>query len=556
MTPTRFQGLLISWRRAHGAPVRHGRAIGTVPRRNLAMAALSVIVATVALGIGATAPPGVTATPVALPEPGATPPPAAPPPTPGGPVPAGLRPSIAAARTDYPLPYADGCHVKQEGTASGSCAYGTPSSSTTIVLMGDSHALSWFPAVNRLATTEGWRLLNFTKSACASADVSQWHVTFKRVYTECDAWRLNTYRRIEAERPALVLIANSRMFQAVGPDGSMILKGAERTEAWRQGMAKTLARLAPAAGDVVLLGDTPRSMVDVPVCLSDHPDDTLACATPFERSVSLAWLAEEEAAAGRGGAWFVDPTPWVCPTGPCPAVIGTFMVFRDEHHLTTPFSGALWRRLGDSLKVVTALPLVVDRTVGGLRWDRTAFFPQDGDRLLPTATLTVRVARTARLTLRVLDASGAVVRTAWRDRAFAVGTAAWRWDGRTASGAWAAPGRYVAELAAVSWLGTTLVRRSVVANAFTAALSSTAPPAGSRLNVTFRSVEPLAAAPTATFRQAGGNAVRMTVVRLADGAWRATVAVAAGAPGPAAVTLLGRDTAGGRNRTTLVVSVP
>ena len=104
-------------------------------------------------------------------------------------------------------------------------------------------------------------------------------------------------------------------------------------------MASTLARITPAAGEVVLIGDTPRSMFDVPVCLSAHPDDTLACATPFEKSVSLTWLAEEEAAAAAGGAGFVDPTPWVCPTGPCPAVIGNFMVLRDEHHLTTPVLG-------------------------------------------------------------------------------------------------------------------------------------------------------------------------------------------------------------------------
>ena len=384
-------------------PLRHGRGIGTLPRRNLAMAgALTVLVATFSLGIGvratnalqgtatgdatadeqqldeilgggaspspsATIPapspgdtpgPGATATPSASPSaspnPGASPGSPDLPPTPGGPVPAGLRPSIGEARTDYPLPYDDGCHVKQEDTVSGPCEYGKTGSSTTVVLMGDSHALSWFPAVNRLAIDRGWRLVNLTKSACASADFSQWNPTLKRVYTECNQWRENTYRRIEAEKPDLVLIANSRMFQAVGPDGTTILKGEARTEAWRQGMDSTLARITPAAGEVVLIGDTPRSMFDVPVCLSAHPDDTLACATPFEKSVNLAWLAEEEAAAAAGSAGFVDPTPWVCPTGPCPAVIGNFMVLRDEHHLTTPFSGALWRRLGDALQGLPA----------------------------------------------------------------------------------------------------------------------------------------------------------------------------------------------------------
>jgi hypothetical protein len=380
-------------------PLRHGRAIGTLPRRNLAMAgALSLIVATASLGIGATtagalqgtvttdvatdereleeilgglaspspvatipaaspgttSTPGASATPAASPDPDQTAGPAALPATRGGPVPAGLRPSIAEARADFPLPYHDGCSVEQDETESGPCTYGDLSSSTTIVLMGDSHARAWFPAVNRLATERGWRLVTLTKSACASADFSQWNASLKRVYSECNEWRESTYRRLEAERPALVLLANSRKFSAVGPDGSTILAGAARTEAWREGGAKTLARLTPVAGHVVLIGDTPRSAFDVPVCLSDHPDDTLACATPFDRSVNLTWLAEERSAARRGGAGFVDPTPWVCPTGPCPAVIGNFMVLRDEHHLTTPFSGALWRRLGDALQVLTA----------------------------------------------------------------------------------------------------------------------------------------------------------------------------------------------------------
>ena len=207
-------------------------------------------------------------------------------------------------------------------------------------------------------------------------------------------------------------------------------------------------------------------------------------------------------------------------------------------------------------RATTAIPLVVDRTVGRFGWDRAAFYPQDGDRLVPTATVSVRVARSARLSLRVLDASGAVVRTAWSNRAFAAGTAAWRWDGRTGSRAWAPSGRYVAELTAVGPYGTTVLRRSVVADAFIVTPATVAPRAGSRLSVTFRSVEPLAAAPTATFRQAGGALVRMSVTRLSGGSWRATVTVAAGAPGPATVTLLGRDSAGGRNSTTLGVTVP
>jgi len=207
-------------------------------------------------------------------------------------------------------------------------------------------------------------------------------------------------------------------------------------------------------------------------------------------------------------------------------------------------------------RATAGAPLVVDRTVGGLRWNRAAFAPQDGDGLLPTATVSVRVARAARLTLRVLDAAGTEIRAAWRDRAFPAGTAAWRWDGRMSDGAWAPPGRYVAELTAVGPLGTTVLRRSVVAASFLATPSTATPAPGSTLTVTFRSIEPLAAPPTAALRQAGASPVRMKVTRLASGTWRATVTIAGGAPGPATVTLLGRDTGGGTNRATVTVTVP
>ena len=203
----------------------------------------------------------------------------------------------------------------------------------------------------------------------------------------------------------------------------------------------------------------------------------------------------------------------------------------------------------------TTTPLVVDRTVGWLAWSPGGFFPQDGDRLLRSARLSVRVARASRLTLRILDGAGREIRRPWSGREVGAGTETWRWDGRTSTGAWAPQGRYVAELTAAGPLGTTILRRPIDAAAFTASLSTRTPAAGTVLSVTFRTVEPLARAPRATFRQAGRAAVPMTVVRRSNGSWRATIVVSAGAAGPATVTLSGRDTLGGKNRTTFSLTV-
>jgi len=243
--------------------------------------------------------------------------------------------------------------VALEVATSGECAYGDPGSGTTVVLLGDSHAAHWFPTLERLATDRGWRLVNLTKSGCSPATIRQWNSVFKRPYDECDTWRAGAMARIAAERPALVVVAGSRQFAIVDDTGT-ILRGDAETAAWRTGIEATLAAIVPVADRVAVIGDTPRSQHDVPVCLSDHPDDVLACATPVDRAIDATWRAEEQAAAAEAGAAFIDPAPWVCPSGPCPAVLGRFMVYRDEHHLTTPFAAALARPLGDALEALAA----------------------------------------------------------------------------------------------------------------------------------------------------------------------------------------------------------
>jgi len=264
--------------------------------------------------------------------------PAARPATDDGPVPFDLSPTLAAAKRDYAAPYLDGCHVQQNGKAKkgASCLYGDLSSSTTIVLFGDSHALSWFPAVELMALREGWRLHVLTMSTCSPADIPIWNSNYHRVSTECTAWRKRAIARIRADHPAVILVAGTRGFTTPGPSGAL-LAGTARTQAWQAGMKRTLGRLVPLASRVIVLGDTPIAIQDPPTCLTAHPGSVLACATPLARSIDAAWAATEHHAADIGNAGFVDPDLWVCPSSPCPVVIDGVLVFRDPGHLTATY---------------------------------------------------------------------------------------------------------------------------------------------------------------------------------------------------------------------------
>ncbi len=385
-------------------PIRRGRLVGLRPRRNLALAgALTLAVAGVSVGLGAGGPlaptpvlatgpgggsdPGIArdlarvlGAPGRLPPPGVdgstgssargappsdgspsgsstpvdgsvaaggstppgspppTPPGSPPPTTPGGPVPADLRPSLLAARDDLPRTYGDGCHLSFAETESGTCVYGVASASRVVVLFGDSHAAQWFPALERLALGDGWRLVSLTKSACAAADVTVWNSNLKRAYTECDTWRANALARIAAERPDLVVVSNSQYLLDVG---GQPVPEAKAQATWDQALGRTLGQLAKLARQVVLIGATPRPADDPPVCLSAHLSDALACARPMTAAIDAGTLASERAVAGAAGVTMIDPTAWVCPSEPCPVVIGRVLVYRDTHHLTATFSAAL-----------------------------------------------------------------------------------------------------------------------------------------------------------------------------------------------------------------------
>jgi len=287
---------------------------------------------------GATATPAITALPSTIPA------------TPGGPVPAGLLPSLGGAAADLPRTYADGCHLGFADTTSGTCTYGDRTSSTVVVLFGDSHAAQWFPALERLATGNHWRLVSLTKSACAPADITVWNSSQKRGYTECDTWRTSAMKRIAGLHPDLVVLSNSRYLLAI--NGSPV-DATDRQSLWDAALTRTLTQLAADAAHVVLIGDSPRPAGDPPVCLSAHMKNVLACANPRADAVDPVYLDAQERVAAATGVTMIDPTPLICPSEPCPVVVGSLLVYRDTHHMTAhyaaaiaPYLGALLPRLG------------------------------------------------------------------------------------------------------------------------------------------------------------------------------------------------------------------
>ena len=296
------------------------------------------------------------------------------------PVPKLLRPSLGHARWDLPANYGNGCHSGPYGTAIHPCVLGDPSGGVRITLFGDSHALQWLPALERLAKRLHWRIVAITKSACPSVDVSFQEPYFPGALRTCRIWRDRGERWIRSHRQDLVIIANSRGYRLIDTHGKLIPK-ARGDEWWRRGLGRTL-RSMPSGPRLLVLGDTPLPGTDVPVCLRAHPRRIDACERSRHRSTSSGHDAAERAAAVANGATFSSLSGTVCSYDPCPVVVGGLLIWRDRSHLTATYARQLAPSLGSVVLATLGLTGVLDD-------DPTTTAASTGD---PSCTLTIDAA--------------------------------------------------------------------------------------------------------------------------------------------------------------------
>jgi peptidoglycan/LPS O-acetylase OafA/YrhL len=250
-----------------------------------------------------------------------------------------LRPSPIEAGEDRSKMQDDGCLVKLEETQSAApCAYGDLDSQTTVVLYGDSLAMQYFPAAERLASKRGWRLVGLTKAGCPPADVPAYNHRLEREYTECEVWRERTLERIEeVEKPDLVLISGRISTPVM--DGGETLDQETSLARMEEGYVSVLERLEATGARVAVIKDLPPSPRNVPDCVSRSLDRLDVCTFRPDRAHMVA--PDNQAVSRVEGAKLIDLTPFVCPQGVCRAVIGDALVFRDFDHLTPTFAATL-----------------------------------------------------------------------------------------------------------------------------------------------------------------------------------------------------------------------
>jgi hypothetical protein len=241
-------------------------------------------------------------------------------------------------------------------SASRDCEFGDPQGSRTVVLVGDSHAKQWLPAVQGVAKERRWKLRVYFLGGCSFLDARVTALGGRAGdYRECREWRERVLARLRELRPDAVLIG-----RYAGYVNRILLPGGGRSDAdtvadpWRAAAGRTFSALADVSRTTIVLRDNPWPPGDIPACLAKRGATAARCAFPARGHVRADEpLHRAELAASRrlgDSVVFLDPTRVICPSTRCPVITrdGT-IVYRDNNHVTATFAATMAGWFGQQL---------------------------------------------------------------------------------------------------------------------------------------------------------------------------------------------------------------
>jgi len=236
---------------------------------------------------------------------------------------------------DLPALYDQGCDAQMDGPDAIVCEFGDLASDRTVLLVGASRIAHWVPAFESASEEHGWHLVTITKDGCQFTTDTPYDDE-GNVNDSCISWNEQAAAEIERIKPDLVVTLASRSFA--------------ESESVYEGFAERWRQLDEQGIQVLALRDIPRLEENLPECMELHGPE--GCVTPVDFS-QVGPPPEERYEDLPGNVVFDDLTPYICPDGECPAVIGNVRTYRDHSHLTATYSATMGPFAGEAVLEAT-----------------------------------------------------------------------------------------------------------------------------------------------------------------------------------------------------------
>jgi len=246
------------------------------------------------------------------------------------------------AAVDYPKTK-NGCPALR------TCDFGDTKSSKKIVIMGDSHAQMWIPALNRIGNALKLKVIVLYMAQCPAASLDVWLSIYNKSYTACSQQRTAWIATLNKIHPLTVLLTDhTNGVHSAASSGTQPFTSAE----WQAGLQTTIAELKPSKAKLAVIGDPVTFDTEPPICLANNQSEVQKCDALTPNPDRPGQQVAERAAANAAKVLYVDPTKWLCTATTCSPVVGNYIVFYDSFHISCTYAAFLSGVLQASLKKV------------------------------------------------------------------------------------------------------------------------------------------------------------------------------------------------------------
>jgi peptidoglycan/LPS O-acetylase OafA/YrhL len=241
------------------------------------------------------------------------------------------------------------------------CEFGSPHSSSTVVLFGDSHAISLFDALRSVAEERGWRMVTFIKSGCPATNVRVerrgWGSDFP---DSCDSWRRDAIRHIQALAPSMTIVVEATEYVQGHGTGEESWAGVSMLD-WTLGTRYSLHELSKSGSLLILVRDNPEFVSSVPECVGRsfaHYWYSLSnCLMPRRDALNTQlWSQISKSLVSLDNVTILDLTEVLCPGSSCPVLDKGYIMYRDTNHLSESYSLTLAPLLNAQLQAINRVP--------------------------------------------------------------------------------------------------------------------------------------------------------------------------------------------------------
>jgi peptidoglycan/LPS O-acetylase OafA/YrhL len=242
-------------------------------------------------------------------------------------LPAPLTPSaLSLPSSEYRVP--GGCVADLVATSSKVCSLGDTSSSKSLVVFGDSHAMMWLPAIIAFAQRERYVVRPVMKLGCSA---HEWAGPDRTA--NCSAWYRWALGQVHTLRPALLVIGTH--YNVMPAEGEVEYTGPNSIIS----VSALANAVRSSAHKIAVIGDPPGEEQEPGDCLVSSHATMKRCSYVEVPGQPKVTDGMEEATKSFGV--FLDTTPWFCYHGVCPMVVGHTVLYFSRSHITQQYAEEL-----------------------------------------------------------------------------------------------------------------------------------------------------------------------------------------------------------------------